>query len=131
MVSAPASAAASTVGSGGGAYAPADAKSLGTQTAATQGKALTKQERSFYLLMQLLNALFSLGYYILFADVRPTGGFLCTVAARGTLAIFYKPILPAMWYGLMHLMDDEGWMLEHEIFNDTVIAEPGSTNNFF
>jgi lysophospholipase L1-like esterase len=96
--------------------------SLG-QTAGTPSKALTsKDERAFYLLMQLLSVMFSLGHYVAWSKVRPTGSFLCTVAARGTLAVFYKPILPAMWYGFMHLLDDEGWMLHHNILTDTLIA---------
>jgi hypothetical protein len=99
-----------------------DAESLG-QTAGTPSKAVTsKDERAFYLLMQLLSVMFSLGHYVAWSKVRPTGGFLCTVAARGTLAVFYKPILPAMWYGFMHLLDDEGWMLHHNILTDTLIA---------
>ena len=66
-----------------------------------------KEERAFYLLVQLLTVMFSLGHYVLWSDVRPVGGFMCTIAARATLAVFYKPILPAMWYGFMHLLDDE------------------------
>jgi hypothetical protein len=99
-----------------------DTKSL-AQTASTPSKAVTnKEERAFFLLMQLLSVMFSLGHYVVWSKVRPTGGFLCTVAARGTLAVFYKPILPAMWYGFMHLLDDEGWMLHHNILTDTLIA---------
>jgi hypothetical protein len=39
-----------------------------------------------------------------------------------TLAIFYKPLVPAMWYGLAHVLDDEGWMLHHNILTDTLVA---------
>jgi hypothetical protein len=38
-----------------------------------------------------------------------------------TLAIFYKPLVLAMWYGVAHLLDNEGWMLHHNIFTDTLI----------
>ena len=50
------------------------------------------------------------------------GGALCRVFGRVTLAIFYKPLVPAMWYGVSHLLDDEGWMLHHNIFTDTLVA---------
>jgi hypothetical protein len=39
-----------------------------------------------------------------------------------TLAIFYKPLVPAMWYGVAHLLDDEGRMLHHNILTDTLVA---------
>jgi hypothetical protein len=47
---------------------------------------------------------------------------LCTVFARNTLAIFYKPLVPSMWYGAAHLLDNEGWMLHHTIFTDSLVA---------
>jgi len=81
-----------------------------------------KEERALYLLVQLLTVMFSLGRYILWSDSRPKGDLMCTVAARSTLAVFYKPILPAMWYGFMHLLDLEGWMLHHNRLTDTMVA---------
>jgi hypothetical protein len=101
-------------------YCGLNAESAGAETAVNV--LANKEERALYLLVQLLVVMFSLGYHIVWGEVRPTGGFLCTVAARGTLAIFYKPILPAMWYGFMHLLDYEGWMLHHNILTDTLIA---------
>jgi hypothetical protein len=101
-------------------YCGLNAENAGAETAANV--LANKEERALYLLVQLLVVMFSLGYHIVWGEVRPTGGFLCTVAARGTLAIFYKPILPAMWYGFMHLLDYEGWMLHHNILTDTLIA---------
>jgi hypothetical protein len=101
-------------------YCGLNAENTGAETAANV--LANKEERALYLLVQLLVVMFSLGYHIVWGEVRPTGGFLCTIAARGTLAIFYKPILPAMWYGFMHLFDGEGWMLHHNILTDTLIA---------
>jgi hypothetical protein len=83
--------------------------------------ARSKPDRAFYLLVHLLSVCCALGQHLLWTDRRPTGSLLCTVAARGTLAIFYKPILPSMWYGLAHLMDQEGWMLHHNLTTDTIV----------
>jgi hypothetical protein len=82
----------------------------------------SKSVRALNLLVQLLCASFILGHYLVWSDWRrPQGGVLCRVFGRVTLAIFYKPLVPAMWYGVAHLLDDEGCMLHHNIFTDTLV----------
>jgi hypothetical protein len=80
--------------------------------------------RGNILFVQLLCACYFLGQYFIWtpAHEKPQGGVLCTVFARNTLAIFYKPLVPSMWYGAAHLLDNEGWMLHHTIFTDTLVA---------
>jgi hypothetical protein len=56
------------------------------------------------------------------SDTSLQGTALCRVFGRVTLAIFYKPLVPAMWYGVAHVLDDEGWMLHHNILTDTLVA---------
>ena len=82
---------------------------------------LSKTDRGFWLVVQLLCVCFSLGDYLLWTPRPLKGGFLCTVAARSTLSIFYKPVLPAMWYGYNHLNDDKGQMLHHNVVTETVL----------
>jgi hypothetical protein len=86
--------------------------------------ACKKIVRGNILFVQLLCACYFLGQYFIWipAHERPQGGMLCTVFARNTLAIFYKPLVPSMWYGAAHLLDNEGWMLHHTIFTDTLVA---------
>jgi Leucine-rich repeat (LRR) protein len=88
----------------------------------TQRLTRSKSDRALYLLVHLLAVCFALGQHLAWSTHQPNGsGFLCQVAARGTLAIFFKPILPSMWYGLAHMLDQEGWMLEHNLVTDTVV----------
>jgi hypothetical protein len=86
--------------------------------------ACKKIVRGNILFVQLLCACYFLGQYFIWipAHERPQGGVLCTVFARNTLAIFYKPLVPSMWYGAAHLLDNEGWMLHHTIFTDSLVA---------
>jgi hypothetical protein len=86
--------------------------------------ACKKIVRGNILFVQLLCACYFLGQYFIWipAHERPQGGVLCTVFARNTLAIFYKPLVPSMWYGAAHLLDNEGWMLYHTIFTDSLVA---------
>jgi hypothetical protein len=86
--------------------------------------ACKKIVRGNILFVQLLCACYFLGQYFIWTPrhEKPQGGVLCTVFARNTLAIFYKPLVPSMWYGAAHLLDNEGWMLHHTIFTDTLVA---------
>jgi hypothetical protein len=86
--------------------------------------ACKKIVRGNLLFVQLLCACYFLGQYFIWtpAHKKPQGGVLCTVFARNALAIFYKPLMPSMWYGAAHLLDNEGWMLHHTIFTDTLVA---------
>jgi hypothetical protein len=85
-------------------------------------KSLRKLLRGLVLFVQLLSVFFFLGKYLVWEPVRPEGGVLCTVFARTALSIFYKPMIPAMWYCMAHLVDTEGWMLHHTLFTDTLVA---------
>ena len=62
------------------------------------------------------------GDYFIWAKYYPQGGFLCTIA-RINLVIFLKPLVPCMWYGLGHLLDKNGQMLEHNVLTDTLVSE--------
>jgi hypothetical protein len=57
----------------------------------------SKSARALNLLVQLLCACFLLGEYLVWSDVGLQGTPLCRVFGRVTLAIFYKPLVPAMW----------------------------------
>jgi hypothetical protein len=93
-------------------------------TAVVKNEAGKKALRGAILYIQLLCACFFLGQYFMWSpqSKTPQGGVLCTLFARSTLSIFYKPLVPTMWYGLAHLLDNQGWMLHHTVFTDTLVG---------
>ena len=66
-----------------------------------------------------------MGWHLLWDPDRPRGDVLCTVFARGTWAIFYKPVVPSMWYLTSVLFDPEGYMLNHNGVTDTLMLMVG------
>jgi hypothetical protein len=87
-------------------------------------QACKKVVRGAILYVQLLCACFFLGQYFMWTpqSKTPQGGVLCTLFARSTISIFYKPLVPTMWYGLAHLLDNQGGMLHHTVFTDTLVG---------
>jgi hypothetical protein len=100
------------------------ASRLNAEVQVVENEACKKAARGATLYIQLLCACFFLGQYFMWSpqSETPQGGVLCTLFARSTLSIFYKPLVPTMWYGLAHLLDHEGWMLHHTVFTDTLVG---------
>merc|ERR1719409_2167933 len=72
-----------------------------------------KVKRAFFLFMHTMLLLCMVGYYTVFMPTRPAGGFLCVATAHGVLGVFYKPQIVSVFYGMNHLLDMDGQMLDH------------------
>eukprot|EP00937_MAST-01D_sp_MAST-1D-sp2_P001367 g1367.t1 len=84
-----------------------------------------KHEKSLFFLIQLLCACFALGTYFESGErpsARPSASnsdqVFCYVA-HGALVIFYKPLVPALWYCLL-TMAEGGSLLPHNAMTEAL-----------